>query len=213
MGALSGVASTSEFISLADSIYAKRGRGSGYPPMRMFLLQCKIRPEEFSSVSKVDDKFSIRVLRRIDDDLTEFGTARHWAGKTQETTSFLLRCKKGWLVLHTGSDASLVRGALYRLQPLVTPVRFFSSDFLRLTERLSECEGRFEIKEAMLKDAETSTRVQKRGRKRRHLTPNRSITPMQLEDLVEKGNARAKRLGIKESDVPKLIHKGRGIRA
>jgi len=33
-----------------------------------------------------------------------------------------------------------------------------------------------------------------------------------FEELVSKGQKKAKKLGIKEKDVSKLIHKGRGIK-
>jgi len=194
MGALSGATSTSEFISLADSIYSKRGRGSGFPPMRMFLLHSTIDAEEITSVSQIDSKFSVSLLKRIGTDLIEFEISRDWGGKTQETSSFMMQCAKGWLVLYPGEDVSLVRGALYRLQPLVTPVRFYSRDFINLTRRLSKCKERFEIKEALLREPEKSHRLQKRGRRRGPLTPSKGIAVDRLASLVESENAWIQRM-------------------
>jgi len=194
MGALSGAASTSEFISLADSVYSKRGRGSGFPPMRMFLLHSSIDPEEITSVAQIDDKFSVNILKRIGADLIEFEISRNWGGKTQETSSFMMKCARGWLILYPGEDASLVRGVLYRLQPLVTPVRFYSQDFITLTRKLSGCNERFEIKEALLREPEKSHRLQKRGRRRGPLTPSKGITIDKLASLVESQNAWIQRM-------------------
>jgi hypothetical protein len=85
-------------------------------------------------------------------------------------------------------------GALYRLQPLVTPVRFYSHDFISLTKRLSKCKEGFEIKEALLRKPEKSHRLQKRARKRGRLTPSRGITVEELADLVEHENAWIQRM-------------------
>ena len=42
-------------------------------------------------------------------------------------------------------------------------------------------------------------------------TPTKEEILLKLERLTVEGNKKAKQIGIKERDVPKLIHKGRGI--
>lgn len=41
--------------------------------------------------------------------------------------------------------------------------------------------------------------------------PSKEDILREMERLVKAGNVQAKKLGIKEKDVPKLIHRGRGI--
>jgi len=43
-------------------------------------------------------------------------------------------------------------------------------------------------------------------------TPSKKEMLEKFEELVKKGEEKAKKLGIKEKDVSKLIHKGRGIK-
>lgn len=43
-------------------------------------------------------------------------------------------------------------------------------------------------------------------------TPSREEILAKFEELVKRGEKTAKKLGIKEKDVPKLVHKARGIK-
>jgi len=43
-------------------------------------------------------------------------------------------------------------------------------------------------------------------------TPSKEEILMEWEKLNKEGRKQAKKLGIKETDVPRLIHKGRGVK-
>lgn len=43
-------------------------------------------------------------------------------------------------------------------------------------------------------------------------TPSREELLTKFEELVKRGEKTAKKLGIKEKDIPRLIHKARGIK-
>lgn len=172
MDAFVGLSSKSELISLIDSTYSQRGRRSGFPPLNMSFAVSELTPTEIVTVEKVDPKFSIQIDSELKDGLVEFTVSRRWGGKEEEEKAFLLCDGQRWIFLCAGENPSVLKGALYRLQPMVTTLRIFSSDLLELSENVSKHVKYFEMEEALLRRKDQSIRAYK------------NVTIAQLRELV-----------------------------
>jgi hypothetical protein len=174
MGAFSGSTNLEEFVSSIDATYSRRDHDSKFPPLSVFLLHSQIRPEEMTSVNMIDKKFSVRVVRNNDGALIEFKVKREWGGETCEESAFLIPSDNRWIVIYSGDNPTLIRGLFGRLQPLVSPVRIYSHEFMKLTDGLSKRFKDIEMVEAFLRKPRQSLRAQ------------RSISREELKEFVEK---------------------------
>jgi len=195
MGAFSGSTSLEEFVTSVDATYSRRDHDSKFPPLSGFLFHSQIKPEEMTSVSEIDRKFSVQIVRSIDEAVVEFKVRREWGGEVCEESAFLIHTKNRWTVIYSGSNPTLMRGLFNRLQPLVSPVRIYSYEFMQLTDKLGRQFKDIEMVEAFLRKPKQSLRAQ------------RSISREELKEFVEKEHRWIQRIRylIKRTDKQNLF--------
>jgi hypothetical protein len=173
MGVFSGTSDVGEFVANVDRVYSVRARRSGFPPLRVYMLKSRISPGELDTIEKIDDKFSARIEAQ-NDNLTEFTVRRRWGDDKEEETAYVIGDHDSWVIVYAGQRAVLIEGLLYRLEPLVTPSRIISHDFLRLTGQMTKEVKALAIRQAFL------------GMAGQSLLVKRNVTVDYLTYLVDK---------------------------